>query len=614
MRPGILRALSIFACCTIASAGNQDHNEVYIAGLSADRPIGVIVLPDGASSDTTTSIDLQLPTSDAQIPLSILIFDVNSRLIHRENASPSVPAYSWNGRNLAGQRVRPGVYFYTTRSTGFQSPQTQPPDTLHRFLDSTEQKLPQYLTPDWNVAMGDLTGDSKEDYIVVINEGLGGGQPRLFINDGAGNFTDETLARIPSVEVFATQALFLDVDADNDADIYLVATDDDSAGESLGADQLWLNDGDGYFSDVTTSHLPPNRGLVLAATSADLNGDNLVDLLLHGTVDFISPSLKLLYNTGMGIFADSTGAYFPPDTLTFSLALASFDATNVGRNDILLVGAFGGTNGLAFYRNTGNGFVSEDFRFPALSSLFRGTLIADFTKDGYSDVFLFGIFGQPNVLLINDGNGFFADESATRLPSFPSAHTNLGVVLDVQADGNKDIFLPTVQPGGNDYDRLLLNDGAGFFTDGSSLLPNNLDFSVAAVAAGINSDAWDDILVANNVGVSGDPPQQDRLYINAEVITSVERPDQPWAFALEQNYPNPFNPVTTIRFGIGNVGYVSLSVYDVLGREITTLVNERMQPGTHEAAFDASKLASGVYYYRLRAGGFVETKKLVLLR
>jgi len=611
MRLSLLPALSIFAYCTIASAGNQGRNGVYTAGLSVDRPIGVIVLPDGASSDRTTSIEVQLPPCDVQIQRSILIFDVNSQLIYRENAFHSVPAYSWNGRNLAGQRVRPGVYFYTARSTGFQSPYTQPPDTLHRFLDSTEQKLPQYLTPDWNVAMGDLTGDSKEDYIVVINEGLGGSQPRLFINDGAGNFADETLARIPSVEVFATQALFLDVDADNDTDIYLVATDDDSTGESLGADQLWLNDGDGYFTDVTGSHLPSNRGLVLAATSADLNGDNLVDLLLHGTVDFMSPSLRLLYNTGMGVFADSTGAYFPSDTLTFSLAIASFDATSTGRNDILLIG---GTNSLVFYRNTGSGFVSEDFRFPSLSSFFRGTLITDFTKDGYGDVFLFGIFGQPNVLLINDGNGFFADESATRLPSFPSAHTNLGVVLDVQADGNKDIFLPTVQPGGNDHDRLLLDDGTGFFTDGSSLLPDNLDFSVAAVAAGINSDAWDDILVANNVGVFGDPPQQDRLYINAEVITSVERPGQPWAFTLEQNYPNPFNPTTTFSFSIPYFSFTILSVYDLLSREVATLVNEKLGPGTYTRQWDASGMASGVYLYRLNTGNVFQTRRMVLLR
>lgn len=90
-------------------------------------------------------------------------------------------------------------------------------------------------------------------------------------------------------------------------------------------------------------------------------------------------------------------------------------------------------------------------------------------------------------------------------------------------------------------------------------------------------------------------------------------------FVLEQNYPNPFNPVTTIHFTISSqerVGvrsqYVVLKVYDVLGREVATLVNEELKPGAYEATFAARDHASGVYFCRLQAGGFVQTKKLVL--
>jgi photosystem II stability/assembly factor-like uncharacterized protein len=85
-------------------------------------------------------------------------------------------------------------------------------------------------------------------------------------------------------------------------------------------------------------------------------------------------------------------------------------------------------------------------------------------------------------------------------------------------------------------------------------------------------------------------------------------------FALRQNYPNPFNPETKIKFQIPTGSDVSLKVFDVLGREVKTLVSERLQPGSYETTFDGSGLASGVYLYRLQAGGFVETKKLVLLR
>ncbi|MBK7378763.1 MAG: T9SS type A sorting domain-containing protein [Ignavibacteriales bacterium] len=96
-------------------------------------------------------------------------------------------------------------------------------------------------------------------------------------------------------------------------------------------------------------------------------------------------------------------------------------------------------------------------------------------------------------------------------------------------------------------------------------------------------------------------------------------------FMLEQNYPNPFNPTTKIKYTIPSVTlslskgdvYVTLKVYDLLGNEIATLVNKQQQPGTYEIEFNvgqAISLSSGVYYYQLRSGSFVETKKMILLR
>ncbi|MDH4070588.1 MAG: T9SS type A sorting domain-containing protein, partial [Ignavibacteria bacterium] len=105
--------------------------------------------------------------------------------------------------------------------------------------------------------------------------------------------------------------------------------------------------------------------------------------------------------------------------------------------------------------------------------------------------------------------------------------------------------------------------------------------------------------------------------------TSVDQETAlPFAFGLAQNYPNPFNPGTTIPYQIPRASIVTLTIYDVLGREIATVVNEPRGPGFHEAKWDASDHASGVYYYRLKAfhqdggesGGFVETKKLLLVR
>jgi hypothetical protein len=83
---------------------------------------------------------------------------------------------------------------------------------------------------------------------------------------------------------------------------------------------------------------------------------------------------------------------------------------------------------------------------------------------------------------------------------------------------------------------------------------------------------------------------------------------------LDQNYPNPFNPSTTIKFELPTSSIVRLSVFDMLGREVSVLVNERRAPGVHEVKLDGSGLSSGVYFCRLTAGTCVQTSKMVLLR
>jgi lipocalin len=88
----------------------------------------------------------------------------------------------------------------------------------------------------------------------------------------------------------------------------------------------------------------------------------------------------------------------------------------------------------------------------------------------------------------------------------------------------------------------------------------------------------------------------------------------PSSYIIEQNYPNPFNPTTTIKFQIPNANHVTLKVFDLLGRGVATLVNEVKSPGTYRLTWDASGMASGVYFYRLTAGNFVQTRKLSLLR
>jgi hypothetical protein len=102
----------------------------------------------------------------------------------------------------------------------------------------------------------------------------------------------------------------------------------------------------------------------------------------------------------------------------------------------------------------------------------------------------------------------------------------------------------------------------------------------------------------------------------SEMITSVERvsSDLPTHFSLDQNYPNPFNPATNISFSLPSKLFVSLKVFDALGREVSVLVYEELPAGTYSQQWNAASLSSGVYFYRLQSGSFNETKKLILLR
>ena len=85
-------------------------------------------------------------------------------------------------------------------------------------------------------------------------------------------------------------------------------------------------------------------------------------------------------------------------------------------------------------------------------------------------------------------------------------------------------------------------------------------------------------------------------------------------YSLYQNFPNPFNPTTRIQFQLPNREYVTVKVFDILGNEVAILVNGEMEIGSYEVEFDASNLPSGIYFYRLQAGEFINTKKMILMK
>jgi hypothetical protein len=144
---------------------------------------------------------------------------------------------------------------------------------------------------------------------------------------------------------------------------------------------------------------------------------------------------------------------------------------------------------------------------------------------------------------------------------------------------------------------------------------------------------WSEVI--NNVNIGGPALGENGTLVVCGTGTDVRaysdfpvsispRENEINSFLLEQNYPNPFNPITKIEYRIPNSEFVSLKVYDILGNEIATLVNEEKSAGEYEVEFSAKggsasggnayDLPSGIYFYQLKAGGFIETKKMILMK
>jgi hypothetical protein len=132
--------------------------------------------------------------------------------------------------------------------------------------------------------------------------------------------------------------------------------------------------------------------------------------------------------------------------------------------------------------------------------------------------------------------------------------------------------------------------------------------------------AGKDILVrfefTSDVSSNADGWYIDDIRIQSFLTTTVrnEVAGLPEAYQLAQNYPNPFNPRTGVRFQVLGVSDVKITVFDLLGREVAVLVNERKQPGTYEVMFEGGALASGVYLYKFTAGAFMQTRKMILVK
>jgi hypothetical protein len=219
----------------------------------------------------------------------------------------------------------------------------------------------------------------------------------------------------------------------------------------------------------------------------------------------------------------------------------------------------------------------------------------------------FRAFATQSMIRLSTGNGLvygftrpFDNANGISLMNFNSASSNATVTLTGIGTPNIQ-FAGGVQDGKTYYMNDVYNDTSYAIT----FLGGSADFSASLPAYGsaiyVLSDSLIKLKVPSLTGVD------ERLPLST----------MPTQFALDQNYPNPFNPTTTIRFAIpAGKSHVrtQLKIYDMLGREVATVTDGDKEAGTYQVTFDASSLTSGVYFYRMSAGSFLETKKMLLLR
>ena len=355
---------------------------------------------------------------------------------------------------------------------------------------------------------------------------------------------------------------------------------------------------------------------------ADLNARGIRALTRSDSAIFAGTSTD-----GLQKSTDGGSTWFPIMTSVRD----SYIQTTEARGNTVLAATF--SHGV--YRSTDNGSswtpVGPSLQDPDVagftfidSTVFAATLTAGFIFRSTDD----------GVTWIPSGNGLTTHSSTQKVLPLGSdlfaavndgvyRSTNHGASWSLAVNGMSHTFILSLAINGN---TLFAGTGDGFVyrstdhgnqwvqvSDGLPLIG-----STSAVFA-ISFNGPNALLGTYSTGVWWRPA--------SEILSSVtDQHTAPASYELEQNYPNPFNPTTTIRFSLpsqspvkaegraGEGSFVSLKVYDMLGREVATLVNEDLKPGRYERTFDGSGLASGVYYYRIQAGSFVASRKVLLLK
>ena len=371
----------------------------------------------------------------------------------------------------------------------------------------------------------------------------------------------------------------------------------------LVASKTFSQDLEIYVSDAGNFSSPPWKILKF-----DENGENpqtFIDTVLAWPQDIVfleDQGVVLISNLNTGRitkYNSSTGEYIGD----FATGIAGPTRMKIGVDSLLYV-----------LQWSGNGKVK---RYEL-----DGTFVDEFTSTGVTQ--------SIGIDWDNEGNLFVSSYGGALIRKFDTSGVDLGIFINSNLAGPTNIWfddngdLLVIDYNGTSVKRFDSNgsyinnfitglsqaEGVDFFPNGNILIGNGATHSVKIYDS---NGVYIEDFIPNGLGGLITPNAIVIREVNPSSISGDGDIGEK-SFILEQNYPNPFNPSTVISYQLPVTSEVTLKVYNVLGNEVATLVDEYKPAGSYETKFDASGLASGIYFYQLKAGTFVQTNKMAYVK
>lgn len=428
----------------------------------------------------------------------------------------------------------------------------------------------------------------------------------------------------------------------------------------LASGAIWIVTGDVPFTGKIVVYLSTDNGSTWAKrpvfTQAGWSGLGVSNITAKdGSTALIGLQTgEILRTTNAGVKWDTVTSYSTPDN-------GWIDGVRfIGKDTVVAYGDATDAQGVYFARSTNGGTTWTRFTNWASDSLkMNGLYAGSFTYGQAMEVngnniwcTLYNTANDPASILKSTDAGTTWSWFRVTLPggaamnyvlsSISFKDANVGFAVGRRAYVNTSAYanyLSKTTDGGRTWSDTLAVEPGRAHADTKVKVAKAVPGTNTVIAVGYNSlgtkawksgdngTTWSALNPANN-GVNSDftnlafgSSTQGILVgwqniAKVSIVTAVEQTkgEMPTAYSLNQNYPNPFNPTTTISYSLPRSSFVDLRVYDLLGRNVATLVQNEQSAGTHSAVFDAKGLASGVYVYTLKAGDFTATKSLVLVK